>query len=26
LPAPSPAAIMYRGRADYDQPMNKALK
>ncbi len=26
LPMPSPAAIMHRGRADYDQPMNKARK
>jgi N,N-dimethylformamidase len=26
LPAPSPGAIMHRGRADYDQPMNKAVK
>ncbi|SDR98248.1 N,N-dimethylformamidase beta subunit family domain-containing protein [Bradyrhizobium canariense] len=26
LPTPSPAAIIHRGRADYDQPMNKARK
>ncbi len=26
LPPPSPEAIMHRGRADYDQPMNKARK
>ena len=26
LPMPEPVAIMHRGRADYDQPMNKARK
>jgi N,N-dimethylformamidase len=26
LPPPIPEAIMHRGRADYDQPMNKARK
>jgi len=26
LPAPPVEAIMHRGRADYDQPMNKARK
>jgi N,N-dimethylformamidase len=26
LPLPGPEAITYRGRADYDQPMNKARK